>query len=115
MTCITCADAELLVQVLEIAAKEIRLCINNKKTECMILNYTDIVKYLNGNTLKLENFRNLGSKISLIAKYVSSKIGRAWIALNKLSTIWKSTANLWLKRNFFQATVETLLLYGSIN
>ena len=49
------------------------------------------------------------------AKDVSSSIGmQAWIALNNLSTIWKSTANLRLNRNFFRATVETVLLYGSV-
>ena len=53
-----CADTELLVQILEIAAKEIGLYINNKKTEFIFLNHKDIVKSLNGNTLKeVENFR----------------------------------------------------------
>ena len=78
----------------------------------MLLNYKGIVKSLNGNTLKqVENFRYLGSEISSTAKDLSSRIGKAWIALNTLYTIWKSIANLWLKMNFFRATVETVLLY----
>ena len=111
----TCTGAELLVLVLYIAAKEIELCINNKKTECMLLNHTGIVKSLNGNTIKqVENFSYLGSEISSTAKDVSSRIGKVWIALNILYTIWKSTANLRQKKNFFRATVETVLIYESV-
>ena len=60
----------------------------------MLLNHKDIVKSLNSNTLKqVENVRYSGSEISSTAIYVSSRIGKAWIALNKLSTIWKSSYN----------------------
>ena len=45
---------------------------------------------------------------------MSSRIGKAWIAVTKLSIICKSTVNVWLNRNFFRATVETVLLYGSV-
>ena len=67
----------------------------------MLLNHKGIVKNRNGNTLKqVDNFRYLGSEISSTAKDVSLRIGKAWIALNTLYKIWKSTANLRLKRNF---------------
>ena len=70
----TCADEEVLVQVLEITAKEIGLCINNKKTECMLRNHKGIVKSINSNTIKqVENSRYLGSEISSTAKYVYIK------------------------------------------
>ena len=39
----TCTYAELLVQLLEIAAKEIGLCIDNKKTEFMFINHKGII------------------------------------------------------------------------
>ena len=36
----------------------------------------------------------------------------AWKALNSMSTVWKSYISNSLKRNFFQVTLKTVLLYG---
>ena len=48
----------------------------------MLLNHKGIVQFVNVNTLKqVENFRYLDSEISSTAKDVSSRIGKAWIAL----------------------------------
>ena len=52
--------------------------------------------------------------MSSTAKDVLSRIGKAWITLNKLYTFYKYTANLRLERNFFLTTVENVLLYGSV-
>ena len=41
------------------------------------------------------------------------RIAKAWAALDLLRVIWKSTLADELKRNFFQASVESVLLYGS--
>jgi len=37
---------------------------------------------------------------------------KAWAALDSLSTVWKSTLSEKLKKQFFRATVESVLLYG---
>ena len=110
----TCSDAEILVQSLEISAQEIGLRLNEKKTEYMLFNCNGQIKSLNGKNLKqVESFKYLGSEIFSTEKDVKSRIGKAWGALNKLSSIWKSNAKKCLKRNFFRATVETVLLYSS--
>ena len=44
---------------------------------------------------------------------ISIRIGKAWGALNKLDSIWKSNLNKSIKAEFFRATVESVLLYGS--
>ena len=37
---------------------------------------------------------------------------KAWTAINRLSTIWKSDLTDKMKRSFFQAAVTSILLYG---
>ena len=69
---------------------------------------------LNGESLKnVEDFLCLGSRIDCWSKDIQVKIGRAWSALHKLDTIWKSELSDGLKIGLFRATVETVLLYGS--
>ena len=41
------------------------------------------------------------------------RITKVWAALNKLTRIWKSNLPDDLKRSFFRAVVESVLLYGS--
>ena len=44
---------------------------------------------------------------------METRIGKAWGALLKRDTIWKSNLSNQLKIKFFQATVESVLLYGT--
>ena len=46
---------------------------------------------------------------------VNIRLGKAWAALNGMNNIWKSNLPDQLKRNFFRATVESVLVYGSIS
>ena len=46
-------------------------------------------------------------------KEIKIRIAKSWSALDKLSSIWKSNLTETLKRNFFRAVVESVLLYGS--
>ena len=48
-----------------------------------------------------------------IEKDVMVRIAKAWSALNRLKTIWKSSLLNSLKRNFFRAVFESALVYGS--
>ena len=40
------------------------------------------------------------------------RLTKAWTAINRLSTIWKSDLTDKMKRSFFQAAVTSILLYG---
>ena len=55
----------------------------------------------------------MGSWIDCCPKDVGVRVGKAWSALHKLDTIWKSELSGGLKIRLFRATVETALLYGS--
>ena len=106
--------AEKLLHALEYASAGIGLYVNAKKTEYVCYNQDGEIKCLNGTILKeVENFTYLGSNISSTEKDVMIRIAKAWSALNRLRTIWKSSLPDNLKRNFFRAVVESVLIYGS--
>jgi len=60
---------------------------------------------------KIEEFNYLGSNIASSEKEVDLRISKAWAALDKLTTIWKSNLPDKTKRDFFRATVESVLIY----
>ena len=39
------------------------------------------------------------------------RISKAWAALNSMNIIWKSKLSTRLKRHFFRAAVESVLVY----
>ena len=41
------------------------------------------------------------------------RIAKAWAALNKMDVVWKSDLTNDLKRSFFRATVESIMMYGA--
>ena len=45
-------------------------------------------------------------------KDIETRLTKAWTAINRLSTIWKSDLTDKMKRSFFQAVVTSILLYG---
>ena len=59
------------------------------------------------------DFVFLGSNVQSSEKDMTIRITKAWAALNKLTSIWKSNLPDDLKRSFFRAVVESVLLYGS--
>ena len=44
--------------------------------------------------------------------FIETRLTKAWTAINRLSTIWKSDLTDKMKRSFFQAAVTSILLYG---
>ena len=71
---------------------------------------------MNRETIDLENDLNdLGSFITSTEKDVNIRLGEAWAALIGMNNIRKSNLPDQLKRNFFRATVEYVLVYGSIS
>ena len=43
---------------------------------------------------------------------IETRLTKAWTAINRLSTTWKSDLTDKMKRSFFQAAVTSILLYG---
>ena len=106
--------ATAFLHSLEKVAAEIGLYVNASKTEFIAFNQNGTINSMNGDPIKeTDSFVYLGSNISSTAKDVDTRIAKAWAALDSLRVIWKSTLADELKRNFFQASVESVLLYGS--
>ena len=106
-------QAETLLHSLERAAASIGLHVNAHKTEYMCYNQTGDISTLEGTPLKLvDKFTYLGSSVESTEKDIDTRLTKAWTAINRLSTIWKSDLTDKMKRSFFQAAVTSILLYG---
>ena len=98
---------------MERAAASIGLYVNAHKTEYMCYNQTGDISTLEGTPLKLvDKFTYLGSSVESTEKDIETRLTKAWIAINRLSIIWKSDLTDKIKRSFFQAAVTSILLYG---
>ena len=62
---------------------------------------------------KVDRFTDRECDIYSTENTISINIAETWNALEKLRTIWRSSLPDNMKRNFFRATVESILLYGS--
>ena len=110
----TIDEATKLLHYIENAAREIGLYINAKKTEFISYNQEGEIKSLDGKNIKSVNeFVYLGSNIQSTERDIQIRKGKAWGALNSLNEIWKSNLSANLKRNFFKAAVESVLIYGA--
>ena len=110
------SDATILLHQLEKAASEVGLNINTSKTKFLCYHQypSSTIKSLqNENIIVVEDFNYLGSCIALTKNNIDTRLSKAWAALNKLDVIWKSSLPDYLKRNYFQATVESVLVYGA--
>ena len=58
------------------------------------------------------NYHKVGSSVESTEKDIETRLTKAWIAINRLSIIWKSDLTDKMKRSFFQAAVTSILLYG---
>ena len=106
-------QAETLLHSLERAAASIGLHVNAHKTEYMCYNQTGDISTLEGTPLKLvDKFTYLGSSVESTETDIETRLTKAWTAINRLSTIWKSDLTDKMKRSFFQAAVTSILLYG---
>lgn len=108
-------NAQKLLHLLEETAAIIGLHTNAVKTEYMCYHQVDNpIETLNRIDLKKVNdFVYLGSNIASTEKDVLIRMSKAWSALDRLKVIWKSTLSEQIKKNFFRAVVESVLLYGS--
>ena len=78
----------------------------------MCYNQTGDITTLDGTPLKLvDKFTYLGSSVSSTEKDIDTRLTKAWTAIDRLSIIWKSDLTDKIKRSFFHAAVESILLY----
>ena len=79
----------------------------------MCFNQRSDISTLNGGSLKLvDKFTYLGSSVSSTECGINTRLEKAWIAIDRLSVIWKSDQCDKMKCNFFQTAVVSILLYG---
>ena len=99
-------QAETLLHSLERATAGIGLRVNALKTDYMCFNKTGDIPTLDGTSLKLvDNFTYLGSSVLSTEKNIDTRLTKAWTAIDKLSSIWKSDLTDKRKRSFLQAAV----------
>ena len=71
------------------------------------------ISALNGGSLKLvDKFTYLRNSILSTENGINTRLENAWTAINWLSVEWKLVLSDKIKRNFFQAVVMSILLYG---
>ena len=84
-------QAESLLHSLEQAANEIGLYVNANKTEVICFKEDKNHLYFKWQALKLvDQFTYLGGNMSSTESDLNIRIAKAWIAIDRLSTVWKS-------------------------
>ena len=63
-------------------------------------------------SIYLSMFTYLGSSVSSTEIDINTRLAKAWVAINRLTVLWKSDLTDKIKHSFFQAAVESILLYG---
>ena len=78
----------------------------------MCFNQTGDISTLNSSSLKLVNkLTYQGSNILSTEADISTRLAKAWTAINSLLVIWMSALTDKMKHSFFQGTVMSILLY----
>ena len=115
--CFVClAQAQEILNRVETAALHVGLHTNAKKTKFMSFNQQTVTKIQTQEPSLLEevqDFKYLGAWVKSTEQDVKSRKAMTWKACNNLSKIWKSNLSKNIKIKLFQATVESVLLYGS--
>ena len=112
----TASQAQELLDKVEHAALRVGLHMNAKKTQFMAFNQPhDVqIKTQDGSNLKeVKDFKYLGAWMQSTEADIRTRKALAWKACNNLNNIWRSNLTKNIKVKLFQATVESVLLYGS--
>ena len=112
----TTKQAQTLLEEVEKAALQVGLHMNASKTKCMFFNQVQSadIQILDDSNLEVVNdFKYLGSWIGSSEHDIQVRKTLAWKACNALSKMWKSSPSRSIKKRLFQATVESVLLYGA--
>ena len=111
-------EAQSMLDSLEAAALTVGLRGNDTKTKFMTVNIPEDesqdIKTSNGQSLEqVEDFVYLGAWINGSEHDLVVRKAKAWAACHKMKKIWKSNLHRDLKIRLFEATVKSVLLYGS--
>ena len=113
----TIEEAQQLLLSIESAAASVGLNINESKTQYLTANREEdgsTITSRSGQVLeKVEDFVYLGAWIATTEHDFRVRKAKAWAACHKMKAIWKSNMRRNLKIRLFQATVESILLYGT--
>ena len=91
ITADTITNATVLLHNLENATNEVGLYVNASKAKFISFNQQGSIQTVSGESTELvESFIYLGSEINSTKKDMKIRIAKAWTALNKMDTIWKS-------------------------
>ena len=60
----------------------------------------------------MDKFTYLGSSVSSTENDIDTRLTKTWMAIDRLSIIWKSDRTDEMKRSFLQAAIVSILLYG---
>ena len=89
---------------------------NASKTKCVFFNQdqNDNIQTLDGSKLEVvADFKYLGAWIGSSQHDIQVRKALAWKSCSALSKIWKSSLCRNIKERLFQATAESILLYGT--
>ena len=111
-------EAQAMLDSLEAAALQVGLKMNDDKTKFMSVNIPEeepqVIKASSGEDIeRVEDFVYLGAWINGSEHDIVVRKAKAWAACHKMKKIWNSNLCRNLKIRLFQATVESVLLYGS--
>ena len=108
-------QAQQLLLSVEVECKKVGLGLNGPKTKFLAYNVEvqQPLQTIDGTQLEQkDDFKYLGSWADSSEKDIEIRKALAWKAINDMSKVWKSSMNTELKKKFFVATVESILLYG---
>ena len=114
----TIKEAQAFLLSLEDAARSVGLHMNEGKTKYLFVNTprpvpAPLVSSKGCGIEEVEDFVYLGTWIASSEHDFLVRKAKAWAACHRMRTIWQSDMRRDLKINLFQATVESILLYGS--
>ena len=114
----TIKEAQKFLTSLEKAAECVGLHMNEGKTKYLCKNIprpipAPLISSAGSVIEEVDDFVYLGSWIASSEHDFLVRKAKAWAACHKMKSIWRSDLRRDLKINLFQATVESILLYGS--
>ena len=104
----TLAQAESRQCSLEQAVGGIGLYANTNKTEFSCFKQESDISTWSGR-LKVNKFSYLGSYISFTESDINTCLAKEWVAIDRLSIIWKFDLSDKIKQYFFQAVSVSIL------
>ena len=108
------SDAQIQIDTISSTAAEVGLTINPDKTKILALNMPSPSVTIQNEQLEVvEDFKYLGSYINSAEHDLKCRKGKAWAAFWLLKKIWTSDIPLQTKIGLFDASVLSVLLYGS--